>query len=204
MCFRYFDNTIMKNFTLKIILLLVFISTLSSCKLKSTLSASEFSHHDNLECINGSYFLTEDHPDSLYFCELGRFGSWKRGFRTEDLVHLDKRESLKDKNYNKFTILYDGQDSVRFQFSNNENNIQEFIYKCEMKDNYLEIYFKKNRIWALPLFLHYWYDRLRLGLDENSDLIVHKWDENITALTIMPVDYFGNKDYSRTFPRLED
>lgn len=80
----------------------------------------------------------------------------------------------------------------------------DFTYKCQKKDDFLEIYFSKTRIWALPLFMSYQYDRIRLGMDEDSNLIIHKWDTSLTTLTIMPFDYFGHKDYSHKLYRLKD
>lgn len=52
--------------------------------------------------------------------------------------------------------------------------------------------------------MSYQYDRLRLGLDEDLNLIIHKWDTSLGTLTIMPFDYFGHKDYNHKLSRLKD
>lgn len=50
--------------------------------------------------------------------------------------------------------------------------------------------------------MDYSYDRIRLGLDDDSSLVIHKWNTALVTLTIMPFDTFGSKDYSQILPRL--
>lgn len=149
--------------------------------------------------INGIYAINQgvnNSLDSYYKYPL------KNNFYISDIVRNKDKKLLKDKNIENLTILYDGKETIAFSLFDGKENLN-FTYKCKAKDNYLEIYFTKRRIWALPLFMNYEYDRLRLGLDENSDLIVHKWHTTLATLTIMPFDSFGGKDYSHKLIRLD-
>lgn len=181
------------------ILLVVILFLLPSCKLRSLISDSEFVQTNNsMNKINGTYLIEQDtNNDSIS----SYHGYRQNSFSFFDIVKGKDKELLMDKNIENLTISYDGKETIVFSLFDGKENLN-FTYKCMFKGNYLEIYFTKKRIWALPLFMNYEYDRLRLGLDENSDLIVHKWHTILATLTIMPFDFFGGKDYSHTLVRL--
>lgn len=180
------------------VVLVMTLFLFSSCKLHSMISDNEFVKQNNVSNeINGTYTINQNFNDGL--------GSYSIHVNTDfyisDMIHYKDQEMLKDRKIESLTISYDGKNRITFSlFDGNENF--NFIYKCKSKGNYLEIYFTKTRIWALPLFLNYQYDRLRLGLDKNSNLIVHKWRIHLATLTIMPFDVWGNKDYSHVLIRL--
>lgn len=185
---------ILLRFSLFIIIGILF----ASCKLQSLVSDSQFSQQSNLlENINGTYILNQEVNDSIYY------GHVRNVFFISDLIDRKEKELLKDKSFERLTILYNGKEKVIFNLFDGKKNL-EFIYKCKPKDNYLEIYFTKKRIWALPLFMNYEYDRLRLGLDEEQNLIIHKWHTILATLTIMPFDFFGGSDYSHTLLRVDE
>lgn len=168
----------------------------SSCKLQSLISDTEFAQYNNpLENINGTYFVKKEVNDSLYY------GHVRDIFFVSDLVNNKDKEQLIGKSFEQLSILYDGKEKITFSLFDGKENLQ-FTYKCKSKENYLEVYFTKKRIWALPLFMNYEYDRLRLGLDEKQNLIIHKWHTILATLTIMPFDFFGGSDYSHTLQRV--
>lgn len=180
------------------ILLAIGVLLFSSCKLRSLISDNEFTNYGNpLENINGSYTINPEVNDSsLYYIHLREF------FLVSDLVKKEDKKLLEDKSFEQLTILYDGKKKVTFSLFDGKENLQ-FTYKCKPKEDYLEIYFTKRRIWALPLFLNYEYDRLRLGLDKEQNLIIHKWHTILATLTIMPFDVWGCSDYSHTLHRID-
>jgi len=186
-------NTFHKTIRSSVILIALLFSFFS-CKLHSLIPDSEFIQYDNLIArINGTYTINQEVKDSL-----SRF---RNEFLISDIVRDKDRKLLKDKYIESLTLSYDGKEEITFSlFDGNES--LNFTYKCEAKDNYIEIYFTKRRIWALPLFLNYEYDRLRLGLDENTNLIVHKWHTILATLTLIGLDSFGHNDYSHTLTRL--
>jgi len=161
-------------------------------------SASEFSQVNNFEYINGTYLLPEKPA-----CDSSKIYFRMNEFNIRDMVKGYDKELLQNKNFENITIFFDGKKKITFSFCDGDKSV-DFTYKCKPKDNYVEIYFIKRRIWALPLFMSYAYDRLRLGIDKESNLIVHKWDTNLTTLTIMPFDSFGEKDYTQTLIRLAE
>jgi len=172
----------------------------SSCKLHSLVPDSEFVQYDNsLKNISGTYSINQEVNDSLDLY----YKYMRKVFSIADMVQNKDKELLKDKTIENLTILYDGKKTIIFSLFDGKENLN-FTYKCKPKESYLEIYFTKKRIWALPLFMNYEYDRLRLGLDEKSNLIIHKWHTVLATLTIMPFDYFGRKDYSQTLTRLSN
>lgn len=185
----------MRNWIFIFVLLL-----LSSCKLRSLISDSEFKQHGSaLENINGTYILNQEVNDSLdihYIYQEDKFYVY-------DLVKDEDKESLRDRCIESLTILYDGNDKIVFRLFDGKENF-DYTYKCKRQEDYLEIYFKKKRIWALPLFMTYQYDRLRLGLDDDSNLVVHKWKTALATLTIMPFDSWGHKDYRYSLSRLTE
>lgn len=181
------------------IISIFFISLFSSCKLKSLIPDSEFAQQENLlENINGVYALDQHEDDSL---ETDYMRYQRRNFHISDIVKKKDRSLLNDKHFEKLEILYDGKKKVTFCLFDGTEKM-EFTYKCKRKENYLEVYFTKRRIWALPLFMNYEYDRLRLGVDKDSNLIIHKWHTVLATLTIMPFDYFGNIDCSQKFTKI--
>lgn len=188
----------MKNYILKFILFLVIGSIFSSCKLKSLVSSDEFSSQDNLEQINATYLLPEEDRDSLH-----KYGRFSTAFAVRDLIKEKDKKQFSDKDFERLSVVYNGKDKITFNLSDG-NDALSVTYKCKRKDDFLEIYFKKTRIWALPLFMKYEYDRLRIGLDEDSNLIVHKWKTLLATLTIVPFDYFGHKDYSQKLSRISE
>jgi len=175
----------------------ILLILLSSCKLHSLISENEFIVNNKLSDINGTYAVNQNLNDSLVI--INRY--WNNEFYILDMLKDKHKQLLKDKHIDNLTISYDGNKKITFSFGDGDDS-QNFTYNCTPQGNYLEIYFTKRRIWALPLFMTYQYDRLRLGLDENSNLIVHKWYTNLATLTIMPFDSFGDKDYSYTLPKL--
>ncbi|MDH8702158.1 hypothetical protein M2138_001518 [Dysgonomonadaceae bacterium PH5-43] len=183
----------------KIYIISIFTAfSFSSCKLHSLTSDSEFTQHNSpLKDINGTYTINQDANDSIYY------GRMRKMFIVSDLVKQKDKELLKDKSFEQLTILYDGKEKISFSLFDGKENLQ-FTYKCKPKENYLEVYFTKRRIWALPLFMNYEYDRLRLGINEESNLIFHKWHTILATLTIMPFDYFGGSDYSHTLLRVNN
>lgn len=187
----------MKNIILKLIPFLAATLILSSCKLKSFVSPSEFTGQNDLNNITGIYLLP---PDTV---DVSSVRNRRIGFEISDIVKGIDRDLLENKTFDRIGVFFDGKNRITFRLFEGDKSL-DFTYKCESKDNYLEIYFKKRRIWALPLFMSYEYDRLRLGLSENSDLIIHKWNVSLFTLTIMPFDSFGGKDYRQEFTRLEE
>lgn len=161
------------------------------------ISENEFPKCDILENINGTYLLQHQVEDTI----ASDYPYLRNEFVVSDLVKDKDKELLKNRKLEKLTIIYDGESSIIFRLSDGDI-ASEFTYKCERKDDYLEVYFTKRRIWALPLFMNYKYDRLRLGLDANSNLIIHKWYTTLATLTIMPFDSFGGKDYTQTLTRI--
>lgn len=170
-----------------------------SCKLTSTISTAEFSRQLNLNEINGTYLLPERTSDSLH----SGFPIVQNAFTVEHLVKDGDKDIVRNKKFEKLSVFFNGKDKVTFTFFNQDEKYS-FTYKCKRKDDYLEIYFKKTRIWALPLFMNYQYDRIRLGLDENSELLIHKWNTILFTLTIMPFDPFGHSDYREVISRTEN
>lgn len=178
------------------ILLIIGILLFSSCKLSSLTPDNEFIQYNNLsENINGTYSLNQEVNDSLYYPRKREF------FLIFDLVKIKEKELLADKHFDQLTIRYDGKKRINFCFEGKGEEKIQFTYKCKPKGNYLEVYFQKRSIWALPLFMSYEYNRLRLGLDKNSNLIVHKWRDGISTLTIIPFDS-RSIDYSHTLIRI--
>ncbi len=189
----------MKNKNSIFILFSILSLFFSSCKLKSGISANEFTRQENFNKINGTYLLPQENFDSLNTL----YPRIQNEFRVSHLVNDKDKEQIRNKKFDTISIFFDGKDKVTFKlFDGNEE--LKFTYKCKQIDNYLEIYFKKTRIWALPLFINYQYDRLRLGFNENSKLIIHKWNTSLLTLTIMPFDSFGHSDYRQELLRLEN
>ena len=192
----------MKNYIFIAIPFIIIFLIFSSCKLQSIIPTTEFAKQDILMNLNGTYLLPEEKTDSLSIKYLSmRYR--ENSFKVDHLVKENNRELLKSSKFEKIKIFFDGKNKITFTlFDKNEK--LEFTYKCKMKDDFLEIYFKKTRIFALPLFMKYEYDRLRLGLNDDSNLIIHKWETLFATLTIMPFDSFREIDYREEFPRLED
>ncbi len=189
----------MKNINFILILFSILILFISSCKLKSGISATEFTKQENSNKINGTYLLPQENFDSLNVV----YARIQNEFRVNHLVKDKDKEQIRNKKFDTISIFFDGKDKVTFKLLDGNEELK-FTYKCKHIDNYLEIYFKKTRIWALPLFMNYQYDRLRLGFNEDSNLINHKWNNSLSTLTIMPFDSFGHSDYRQEFIRLEN
>jgi hypothetical protein len=75
------------------------------------------------------------------------------------------------------TIEYNlaNSDTIKLSYYT-ENGLEHSYFKGKMKKNFFEIYFSNTRIY-IPFFTVVNIDRLRIGIDKNSDLRLHHWED---------------------------
>ena len=195
----------MRNYIPKFLFFGVVVLIFSSCVLsRSSISSNEFTQQNKLDAINGVYLLPQDSNRNNTNHSFSNWIQMVDKFEVKDLVHRKDKEFVKNRNFEKITIFFDGKKRVVFGLSDGSGVDLRFTYKCKSKKNYLEIYFTRTRIWAFPLLVIDSYDRLRLGLDRDANLILHKWKDDSIVLYIMPFDTFGGKNYSQILTRLAE
>jgi hypothetical protein len=94
------------------------------------------------------------------------------------------------------TIEYNLANSDTIQLSYyTENGLEHSYFKGKMKENFFEIYFRNKRIYIPILYMVEDIDRLRIGTANNSDLLIHHWEEASGMILIM-AGGSGNDEYS--------
>jgi len=166
-----------KNILITVITLLLFFSC------KSSLPVSEFSSKYALSELNGTYVSgNPNYSGSLAYTMNG------------GLFHRNNK-------IDKVSFLFNGKDSLNVMIWADTILAKKIDYKGKIKDNYFEIYFSRKP-WIIPfVFANIDYRRVRLGLTDNNNLLVHYWEDGLGGMLI----FYGSRtsDYSKTYERIE-
>ena len=129
---------------------------LSSC-VSTKISTNDFFSVANHTELNGTYL--------------------DRDRKLSELLHIDS-----DLAYF-ITFEFYKKDSLKLTYPT-ESGFESVYYKGKFKKNFFEIYFKNTRIY-IPFFSMVWIDRIRIGCDIKSNLLIQHWDERLGWLLIM-------------------
>ncbi|MCL2650546.1 MAG: WG repeat-containing protein [Candidatus Azobacteroides sp.] len=88
-----------------------------------------------------------------------------------------------------------GKDSLKLTYET-ESGLQSFSYKGKFKKNYFEIYFSKKLIPIPFLFFVKDFDRVRIGHNKNSDLLIQHYDDHLGWILVMAAGGTNEDEYS--------
>jgi hypothetical protein len=84
------------------------------------------------------------------------------------------------------TIEYTLTNSDTIQLSYyTENGLEHSYFKGKLKENFFEIYLRNKRIYIPIIYMVEDIDRLRIGIDKKSDLLIHHWEEGWGMILIL-------------------
>ena len=130
--------------------LLVFVFMFTSCGTLKHNKTSDFSAINDAKSMNGYYLNRIKTGNSLLFC-----------FNINDYADF---VTIVSENPNEIKLIY-----------YNESAKQERVFMGEMKNNYFEIYFSKQKF-VIPLIRsNIDIDRIRIGKTKNGQLLIRKF-----------------------------
>ena len=109
-----------------------------------------------------------------------------------------------------FNIYADSINYIKLKFDKESVTIlfqtdsgqQEKFYKGKLKENYFELY-TSQKIVPIPFLFFGWdWKRLRIGLNENKDLLIQYWQNNFGWILFASAG--GSEDKEYTFQKIED
>ncbi|PXV69064.1 WG repeat protein [Dysgonomonas alginatilytica] len=168
----------MKNYCLYF-LLISFI--LSGCRSKQ-LAVTDFVSMTSPVAFEGTYLNKGDTLSSLF--NIG--GSW--GLKMRDSIQF-------------ITFKFNGKDTLKLSYLT-DAGLQEKSYKGKLKNNFFEIHLEKKHIIIPPVFYLDRIDRLRIGTDDSTNLLIHKW-YNLVGFCIFASAVDGGNEYTKRFTKFD-
>lgn len=166
---------------MKNILFTIFIISLSSCGTYQLNRTKEFSKFENsFSEINGEYY-GYSLPTKKQ----------KRPASASELFNLGIESDF-------FTLTYLDENKVKIEYmtQTEEGFTQKEIFlEGKLKKRYFEIYFSKNQFIIPFLVSNIKIDRIRIGKDENGNLVLMNFVENSGNLAIIGAGYAFEKPY---------
>jgi len=160
----------------KVFVLMLFLTGLFSSCISSKLSVDNFVPISESVALNGTYSNKNSELTRL-------FGLYD--VKT-DFVKIDYDLNCKD--------------TLKLSYYT-DNGLQHSYFKVKKKKNYLEKYFHKKYIPFFPVLFAYDFERIRIGLNADSDLLIHYY-QNVCGV-VLGLGAGHKDDKAHTFSKID-
>ncbi len=200
----------MKDYNI-LILAFVVVIIVTSCASRKHYSSEEYFITSDFEKINGRYFM--DRKSLYHFFNIKASDyypeSTNRHYRvgesTGDILGPTtvKEELPQDSIGLDFILLsFNGKDSLNIMYRDSDFWYKK-SYRGKIKKNYFEIVLQNKRYPFFPIISRHDVDKIRVGLSQSRDLLVHNYSEHWGTFLLFGA-HAGGDEYFISLKRLSE
>lgn len=193
-----------------ILLSIVFAILVSSCVSRKHYSSESYFISSDLEKINGKYFMDRKSLYDFFNIKASDYyvKSTNKYYRvdktTGDIFEpISKVKCPQDSIDLDFILVsFNGKDSLNIIYRDSELWYKK-SYKGKLKKNYFEIVLQNKRYPFFPIASRHDVDKIRVGLSQSGDLLVHSYSEHWGTFLLFGA-HAGGDEYSISLRRMSD